>query len=336
MKIVVLAGGLSDERDVSLTSGSLVANALTKNGHDVILVDIYKGIENIKDIDILFKEKKKYKYNTSEKIPNLKIIKENNNNQENLIGKNIIEVCKKADIVFLALHGSIGENGKIQALFDLYNIKYTGSGYKGSMLAMDKEISKRLFKEDNIKTADYYIYGDNKSISFPLVIKPCNNGSSIGVSIANNNKEFDLALNKLKNCKDKILVEKYIKGREFSVGIIENNVLPPIEIIPSKGFYDYKNKYQKGYTKEICPANISEKLEKKLKKLALKVHKSLYLENYSRIDFILKDDDFYCLEANTLPGMTPISLLPTEALKSGINYAELCDKLIEISLKNFL
>ena len=262
MKIVVLAGGLSDERDVSLTSGSLVANALTKNGHDVILVDIYKGIENIKDIDILFKEKKKYKYNTSEKIPNLKIIKENNNNQENLIGKNIIEVCKKADIVFLALHGSIGENGKIQALFDLYNIKYTGSGYKGSMLAMDKEISKRLFKEDNIKTADYYIYGDNKSISFPLVIKPCNNGSSIGVSIANNNKEFDLALNKLKNCKDKILVEKYIKGREFSVGIIENNVLPPIEIIPSKGFYDYKNKYQKGYTKEICPANISEKLEK--------------------------------------------------------------------------
>ena len=346
MKIVVLAGGLSQERDVSLTSGSLVANALIENGHDVLLLDVYEGIkdENI-DINLLFRNKlsEKYSYKVNSEEPDLEEIRKRNNYQKEEVGKNVLETCKNADIVYIALHGGIGENGTIQALFDCMNIKYTGSGAKGSVLAMDKDLTKVILKNKNIPTANWTLldllkdsYEDKlKDIKLPVVVKPCSNGSSIGVSIVKTKEELKKAIDSAKKYEDKLLIEDYLEGREFSIGVINNEALPPIEIIPLAGFYDYKNKYQSGLTKEVCPAEITKEELDRINDLAIKVYQELHLDVYCRMDFILKDNTFYCLEANTLPGMTPTSLLPQEAKEVGIDYNNLCDKIIELSLKKY-
>lgn len=335
--IVVLAGGLSFERDVSLSSGSLVANALIKNGHRVVLVDVYKGIKvNSTNFDPLFRHDQNYSHKVEQEEPDLEQLIAENNNRLEEVGEGVIEICKRADIVFLALHGSIGENGKIQALLDLYKIPYTGSGYLGSAIAMNKDLSKRLLKQAGIKTPDWITLNtssdpiDIKQINFPVVVKPCSNGSSIGVSITNNQDELLDAIASAKIYEEVLVIEKYVKGREFSVGVLGNEALPPIEIIPKEGFYDYKNKYQAGASTEVCPAKINKELTKELQSIALAAHKTLGITKYSRIDFMYDGKDFYCLEANTLPGMTPTSLLPQEAKAIGINYNELCERIINL------
>ena len=334
MKVLVVAGGMSNERDVSLTSGSLIANALIENGHLVYLVDLYKGIES-NDLNNLFQNNNKYEYVINETEPDLEELKRMNNNREELIGPNVLELCKKSDIVFNALHGGIGENGEFAAILAAHNIKYTGSDHYGSMLAMDKDLTKQVLKQNNIPTAEWLVYdvGANNiediNIEYPLVVKPCNNGSSVGVYIVNNEQNLQTAIDKASKYENKLMIESYLKGREFSVGILGDKVLPPIEIIPKEGFYDYKNKYQSGLTIEICPAELSDEQEKQIKKLASTVHKVLKLGGYSRIDFIEYNNDFYCLEANTLPGMTPMSLLPQEAAAVGITYNELCEEIMK-------
>ncbi len=342
MKIVVLAGGISHEREVSLSTGSLVANALIEKGHDVVLLDAYMGLDiNIEEINSIFHNNSnglRYKYQVGTEEPNLQELKEKSINESSLIGKNVISICQYADVVFNALHGGIGEDGKIQALFDILGIKYTGSGYIGSLLAMDKDLTKRLLINAGIKTAEWVLFNvkekENYSkvicetIGFPCVVKPCSNGSSIGVSIINNEKQLKSAISEIGEYESNVLIEKFIKGKEFSVGILENEVLPVIEIIPKDGFYDYKNKYQAGFTEEICPARLSNMQTETIKKLAKEVHKVLRLGNYSRIDFILSEEEFICLEANSLPGMTPTSLLPQEAKACGINYNELCERIV--------
>lgn len=342
MKVIVLAGGLSPERDVSLKSGSLVANSLIKSGYDVMLLDLYLGINN-KVFTPEYRNNKMgsyYSYEFLNNEPDLEKLKKDayKFNKDSLIGEGVIDLCKNADIVFMALHGSIGENGKLQALFDIYGIKYTGTGYEGSVLAMNKNLSKEIMMQNNINTAKWIKLSlDNNinynEIKYPCVVKPCTCGSSIGISILDSKEELENALVYAKKYENDIIIEEKISGREFSVGIFENNALPPIEIIPKKGFYDYKNKYQENSTIEVCPAQINSDLEQKLKEVALKVHKVLNLGMYSRIDFIVdKNNDIYCLEANTLPGMTQTSLLPQEAKASGISYDELCEKIIHISM----
>lgn len=367
MKIVVLAGGLSPERDVSLSSGSLIANSLLESGHEVLLLDVYEGINGeVSSLTQLFikpQEKKRYEYKITEKEPDLEEIKKRNNGQASLIGNHVLEICKLADVVFIALHGAMGENGQIQATFDNFGIRYTGTGYIGSLLAMDKDITKRLLVQAHIPTADWILFpipgknSDNCSISnsetfkgtkdfltddsdivrkigFPCVIKPVSCGSSIGVSIVNTMEELQSALKFAARYEDKVIIEKMIKGREFSVGILDGKALPVIEIIPEKGFYDYKNKYQSGLTKEECPANLSPDQTAKLQARALQVHNILRLGDYSRIDFILDESgEFICLEANTLPGMTPTSLIPQEAKCSGISYNELVLMIAEMALR---
>ncbi|MCC8073095.1 MAG: D-alanine--D-alanine ligase [Clostridiales bacterium] len=333
MKIVVLAGGLSPERDVSLSSGVLISNALIENGHDVMLLDLFFG-ENNKSIEPIFRNKNsdfRYEYKIPEKEPDLDAVKNMLPQQKSLIGKGVIEICGSADIVFLALHGAAGENGQIQALFDLYSIKYTGTGYVGSLLAMDKDLSKKMMKNSGIKTADwkYFVLKNNSGfddIKYPCVVKPCSCGSSVGVKIVENEAQLKTAVDEAKKYEDCIVIEDKIEGREFSVGILNGKALLPIEIKPLSGFYDYKNKYQQGLTQEICPADIDSEQLEILQKSALKVHNVLRLGYYSRVDFILdENNNAYCLEANTLPGMTPISLLPQEALAQGISYNELCN-----------
>lgn len=333
MKIVVLAGGLSPEREVSLSSGTLISNALMENGHDVMLLDLYLG-ENNHDIKPIYHNNKsdfRFTYTVSEQEPDLEEIKKSVKNTGGLIGNGVIELCKQADIVFLALHGAAGENGQLQAVFDLNEIKYTGTGYAGSLLAMDKDLSKRVMRDNGILTADWeYIdiknNNDFSSISYPCVVKPCSCGSSVGVTIVENETQLNAAVEYAKAYENFVVIEDKIEGREFSVGILNGEALPPIEIRPLNGWYDYKNKYQAGLTQEICPADVSGEICALLQKSALKVHKALRLGYYSRVDFILDDKGrAYCLEANTLPGMTPTSLLPQEAAAAGISYNELCN-----------
>lgn len=350
MKIVVLAGGLSPERDVSLSSGSLIANALMASGHAVVLADIYEGIkaeeEALPALFLTKEDNRRYEYHIPDTAPDLEALVRKNNGRKELIGNNVLSLCRLADVVFIALHGSMGENGQLQAVLDCNSISYTGTGYTGCLLAMDKDITKRLLCHDNIPTAPW-ITDDaasltpekiTTSVGFPCVVKPISNGSSIGISFAHNKEELSsalaLATDKLSSFGSKrVLVEKLLKGREFSVGILEERALPVIEIIPKEGFYDYKNKYQQGLTTECCPAALSEELVKKVQSLALSVHKALHLGTYSRVDFILSGDgEFYCLEANTLPGMTPVSLLPQEAKADGISYEELCERIAKLAL----
>lgn len=336
MKIVVLAGGYSPERDVSLSSGTLIANSLIESGHDVMLLDLYLGINNKSIIPryINMKEKERFSYKIKEEDPNLEELKKKSKNKNNLIGEGVIEICQKADVVFMALHGGIGENGELQALFDIYGINYTGTNSIGSALAMDKDLAKNMMKTKKILTANWKcISKDNNvninTIKLPCVIKPCSCGSSVGTSIVKNKDELKKAIEYAKEYEENIIAEDLIEGREFSVGILDNKALPVIEIKPKHGFYDYKNKYQTGYTLEICPAEIDTKLKNKLQKQALKVHKVLKLGFYSRVDFIVdKNNNPYCLEANTLPGMTKTSLLPQEAKAAGISYDELCEKIV--------
>jgi len=344
MKIVVLAGGFSPERDVSLASGSLIANALREAGHHVVLVDVYEGISENIDYKVLFQDNtaKPYTYAVPETEPDLENLKRRNGNRRSLIGPNVLEICREADSVFIALHGAMGENGQLQAVFDVTGIQYTGTGYIGSLLAMDKDISKKLLRHAGIPTADWIVVSGEtpvenivERIGLPCVVKPMSAGSSIGVSIVNNPDELKSALKMANKVEKNILIEKMIAGREFSVGILGGIALPVIEIIPKHGFYDYKNKYQAGLTEEVCPANLSAADTKRVQEAALMVHSALRLGTYSRIDFILsKSGEFICLEANTLPGMTPTSLLPQEALANGMSYVDLCSRIVQLSAES--
>ncbi len=328
MNILVLAGGLSPEREVSLVSGSQIARALINKGHNVYLMDLCYGIEDIDNLS--------FSQNT-DSIKDYKInnIAPENINENNIIGSNVIDACKKADIVYLALHGDVGENGKLQALLSLNCINYTGSDYDGCCFSMNKIVSKIISRNSGIKTADWCINELDTGVNFPCVVKPASCGSSVGITIVNNMSELYRALTSAKKYDSEVLIEEYIKGREFSVGILDNKPLPPIEIEVFTGFYDYNNKYQTGLAKETCPADIDNNLTNKLQNSALKIHKALYLKYYSRIDFIVDNqDEIYFLEANSLPGMTPTSLLPQEAEAVGIDYNELCHRIAMNALEN--
>ena len=345
MRIVVLAGGTSTERDVSISSGILVADALRKKGHEVVLLDIYTGYEkDILDVDELFKINYSFtaKINVGETISDIDEVKENRRDKsERYLGESVIDICDFADITFLALHGGAGENGQVQAAFDLLGIKYTGSGYFGSALAMNKGLTKSVLIQKKVLTPYGEIFKTAEDAQawnrFPCVVKPCSGGSSVGINIVTNADDY---ANSVKEAfgygEDEIVVEEYIKGREFSVGLLGGKALPPIEIIPKEGFYDYKTKYQAGAAEDVCPADITPEEDEKLRKAAEETFRALHLENYARVDFILDaEGNPYCLEANTLPGMTPTSLLPQEARAEGIEYPELCEKIIEISMERY-
>lgn len=341
MNIVVLCGGLSNERDVSITSGSCVARALRKRGHSVVLVDMFLGYkgEYSDPEDLFLTEQSDISYSVSEETPDIAALMASGDGAR--IGKNVVEICKAADIVFLALHGEDGEDGKIQATLDMHGIKYTGSGYLGSALAMNKKLSKTLFEANGIPTAPSVMLtpDDERTPSrwYPCVVKPCSGGSSVGTSIVHNDEEYFAALDFAFKYEDKVLVEKYIKGRELTVGVMGGKAMPSIEIILKNGWYDYKNKYQAGFAEEICPAPISDEETERLSRLAEKVYSALLLDVYCRADFIMDETDgvLYCLEANTLPGMTPTSLVPQMAAEQGMSYGELCEKIIMLSMEKY-
>ncbi len=343
MNIVVLAGGISTEREISIVSGTMVCKALREKGNRAILVDVFCGDERAEhvgkdsfppeyDVD----EAAAYARSFDSRIDSMK-------NRKVFFGPNVLELCRAADTVFMALHGANGEDGKIQATFELMGIPYTGSSYLGSALAMDKDLSKQLFRENQVPTPkgivlhreDEIQASSENGVGLPCVVKPSRGGSSVGVSIARTEEEYQKAAAHAFRYEDVLIVEQYVQGREFSCGIVDGEAYPVIEIAPLVGFYDYTNKYKAGSTVETCPADISPELTEKIQKASLAAYHALHLNSYGRIDVMMdENEEVYCLEANTLPGMTPTSLLPQEAAALGIDFPTLCENLIEVSVRD--
>ena len=349
MNIVVLAGGLSTERDVSFKSGSMIAEALRKKGHRAILLDVFMGYgEEECDISGLFEQDTEASIKVGDipnEVPDLEAVRRSRKDQSgSFFGPNVIALCRVADIVFLALHGADGENGKLQATFDLLGIRYTGSESLACALAMDKGIAKQFMRSHGIPCPHGFTltkghYDEDVGVEkthFPCVVKPVSGGSSIGVTIVHNVRDFNTALREAFRFEDEVIVEDCVEGREFSVGVLDGVALPVIEIAPREGFYDYANKYAVGATVETCPADLDDELTSQMQLYAERVVTALGLSIYSRMDFMLsEEDEIFCLEANTLPGMTPTSLIPQEAAAIGLSYEDLCEEIISLSLEKY-
>lgn len=344
MKIVVLAGGLSPERNVSLSTGAMVTEALRGAGHRAVMVDMFFGLEGYEGAladyfdEPVAQDAKKIKSSA----PDLEQVRAARKDKSaSVFGPRVLELCGMADAVFLALHGTCGEDGRVQAAFDLMGIPYTGAGYLSSAIAMDKDLTKRLVADvvntPAWKTVEYKAEDIERLVEeteVPVVVKPVASGSSIGVSIAHTKDQLRTALNEGLSVGGRTVLEQYISGREIQVGVLGEKALPSIEIITKEGFYDYANKYQPGAAIEVCPSEISTQAEDKLRAAALAVYKTLGLCVYSRADFILDEaGEIWFLEINTLPGMTPTSLLPQEAAAAGIQYQQLCQRILELSLE---
>ena len=347
MKIAVLSGGISPERDVSLSSGCMIANALAEKGHEVVFVDSFLGLEKPEEgLESLFKKLPEYQPRTLDvpsEPPDLeKVRRERKPDTGCNFGQNVLDICRLADVVFIALHGEGGEDGQVQATFDQLNIRYTGSGFYGCVKAMNKDVAKHLMKASRIPTArwEHVIYPEDVhwerifALGYPQFIKPTCGGSSIATYKCRNEEEVRAALEEASGTSEDLICEEFFGGREFDVGILDGKALEPIEIIPVAEFFDYESKYQPGMSQEICPADISAEQAEILKDAALRIHKCLGLGFYSRIDFKMNaDGSFTCLEANTLPGMTPGSLFPKEAKNAGISYPDLCDMIVRAAIR---
>jgi len=249
------------------------------------------------------------------------------------------------DVVFLALHGPFGEDGRVQAFLDLLSVPYTGSGMAASALGMDKIASKRIFQAEGIPTPEFVAVSsvsgatarEMAACGFPCVVKPSSQGSSMGVSIVRRRSQLDRALNEALKFDGRALIERYVRGREFSVGLLGNSepvALPPIEIVPKNEFFDYEAKYTPDVAEEIVPARLDSRMTRKMQRLAVKVYQALGCRGLGRVDMLLGEDSkVYVLEMNTIPGMTENSLLPKEAKAAGIEFPELLEMIISFALE---
>ncbi len=342
MNIIVLTGGLSAERNVALASGKAIAKALRDDGNNVRVVDPIYGIMQPGEDEIFLG-----KPSIGKEFPTQAELNQYSNRK--VIECINSDIFNDTDIVYLALHGKFGEDGRIQSLLEMRGVKYTGSGVTSSAMAMDKNISKILFTHYNIPTAKWIMLKKGVSetqtidesikltMGYPAVIKPNDEGSTVGLSIVQPDVEdvqLGKALDDAFEYSANVMAEEYIEGRELTVAILGGEALPVVEIKPKDGFYDYEHKYTKGFTEYFCPADLPEKLADDIKKLALLAHNSLGCEVYSRVDFRLNNlGESYCLEVNTLPGMTELSLVPKAAGASGFTFTQLLNRIIELSLK---
>ena len=348
MKIVVLGGGISTERHVSLVTASSVCKGLRQLGHKAVFVDMFLGLEDYdgKPEDLFDCEDGHLPGASIEHTePDLEKVRAMRKDKSpSRLGKGVLDICRLADCVFLGLHGADGEDGKIQAALDLLGVPYTGSDYLGSAMAMNKATGKIVMEANGILTPPWKdityteedIPGLIWEIPVPCVVKTAGGGSSIGVEFPESVEELRETLTRLLKYGNHIIAEKKIEGTEITVPVLGDRYLSPIEIVPPEGStFDYVSKYQSGNeaAREICPARISEKDMKTCGEAALKFHRALGLKVYSRTDFILDAEGrAWCLEVNTLPGMTPASLIPKAALLEGLDYPHLCKKIVELSL----
>ena len=327
----MIFGGNSAEREVSIASGAQVFRALKERGHDVVAVDTARGLLGpTEQRDFLGSRIQSLPPNIDE----LAIVR---SGASSLMTSSDLA---DADLFFLALHGGIGEDGTIQALLDVAGIPYTGSGHIASAFAMDKDSSKRLFRAWGIPTPDWLMdpissEEAGEKLGFPVVVKANKQGSTIGLTVVHKAADLAAAIEEAYRYDDEVMIEKFILGRELTVGVLQDEPLAVGEIIPVKSeIFDYASKYQAGGAQEIFPADLPSNESSEVKALGLRVHRALKLQDYSRIDFVMDEaGEIWCLEANTLPGLTPTSLLPQSAAASGIPFADLCERICELALR---
>lgn len=346
MKIVVLAGGLSPEREVSLATGVAACRALRQKGHRAVLVDMFLGLEGYEGpLTALFDQAdgRCGESDIGTAAPDLEAVRRRRQDQgPSLLGKDVLALCALADLVFVGLHGESGEDGRIQATLDLLGIPYTGSGHLASAMAMDKAVTKRMMDAAGIRTPRWRLMAYTQEdvphlaaeLEPPCVVKTTRGGSSLGVYLAEDRSELEEALGNALQYGDQVLIEERIRGRDMAQGVLGEEWLPAVEIISATGKFDYQAKYQSGGAVERCPANITPEQQREMGETTLRLHRLLGLSGYSRADFVLDEAGRpWCLEINSLPGLTPASLMPKEAAAVGMSYADLCQEIVEEARK---
>ncbi|MDP9347759.1 MAG: D-alanine--D-alanine ligase [Gemmatimonadota bacterium] len=329
MNIVVLLGGTSAEREVSLASGLGIIRALRERGHTVRAVDTARGyVPEAEELHLL--PEGIHSAPPAEADTALSVL--------DLAG---VAELREAEVAFLALHGGAGEDGTVQALLEMLGIPYTGSGPLGSGIAMDKDVTKRLLRDAQVPTlpwrvarAPSFAYDADTVedlIGFPCIVKPSKQGSSVGMTVVTEPGQLRGAVEEASRYDREVMIERFARGRELTVGILGDQALPPVEIRPKKGIYDYESKYTPGMTEYFCPAPLDEEVLAQIQAYALRAFRVLKLSGYARIDFILSRDQLYCLEANTLPGMTGTSLFPKAAAAVGLSYPDVCDRIARMA-----
>ena len=331
MRVTVLMGGTSSERDVSLASGLRVADALRSRGHTVTTVDTVRGALTEGEERAMLAS------------PVVHPLPPDQGALARLSSETLPATVRglgsghETDVVFIGLHGGQGEDGTLQALLDLTGVPYTGSGHLASALAMDKDLSKRLFRDAGVRTPDWLMAPatDDEIVStlgLPVIVKPSKQGSTVGLTLVKERAGLQAAIVEALRYDDEVMIEQFIAGRELTVGILGDEALPVGEIIPKHEIYDYECKYTPGMAREEFPAKLSAAETRAVQQQALLAFRALKLSGYSRIDFrMTADGTFYCLEANTLPGMTTTSLIPQAAAAAGIAFPALCERIVKLA-----
>ena len=340
MNITVLLGGASAERDVSIASGLRVVDALRSRGHRVTALDPARGV-----LDAAA-ERALAAAGVKTAPPSLEALR----GLGGTLRPGFVEdpAVREADVVFLALHGGQGEDGTVQALLEMAGVAYTGSGPMASAIAMDKDVSKRLFRQLDVRTADWRMMttGDEGSgrreeilaealvaLGLPIVVKPSKQGSTVGLTIVKRPEDLAPAVTEAFLYDDEVMLERFVPGRELTVGVLGDEALAVGEIIPKKEIYDYECKYTAGMAVEEFPAKLSDAETRLVQEQGLLAFRALKLRGYARIDFRrTPEGEFHCLEANTLPGMTELSLIPQSAAVVGISFADLCERIVRLAL----
>jgi len=326
VKVTVLTGGTSSERNVALASAAQVVGALRRRGHAVRVVDTARGF--IPEAD----EAAALGAAVGAAPPDAVQLREL---ERGLLvgGLGSLNAVRDADVLVLALHGGTGEDGTLQALLDVVGVPYTGSGALGSALAMDKDVAKRLFRDAGVPTADWLMApatsdAAGAAVGWPCIVKPSKQGSTVGLSKVEGPADFDAAVAQAFLHDDEVMIERFVPGRELTVGVLDGMALAVGEIVPQHELFDYECKYTPGMSEEIFPADIPAEIAAEAQRLSLLAHQALKLGSYSRIDFRLDPaGTLWCLEANTLPGMTATSLLPQSAAAAGLAFDLLCERI---------
>jgi D-alanine-D-alanine ligase len=326
MRVTVLTGGTSAERDVAIASAVQVIAALRSRGHEVAVVDTARGYIPEGDEQSLLSGGVGTVPPSSGQLQAL---------EQGLLlsGLSNLRVVRDADVLFLALHGGRGEDGTLQTLLEMVGVPYTGSGRLGSAMAMDKDVSKRLFRMAGVPTADWVMAPAARDLvarefGWPVVVKPSKQGSTVGLTVVKQVEDYDEAVSLARRYDDEVMIERFVPGRELTVGVLEGAALAVGEIIPRHEIFDYECKYTPGMSQEIFPADLPPVLTEECRRLALLAHDALKLGGYSRVDFRLTPGgELFCLEVNTLPGMTATSLLPQAARAAGIEFPDLCERI---------
>ncbi|MDK4197909.1 D-alanine--D-alanine ligase [Pseudomonas sp. HR1] len=333
LKIAVLLGGTSEERDVSIASGAQVVAALRRRGHQVVTVDTALGLLDEDAERALLEARVGLEPPERTALVRMR-------------GQDAGAVLSRAqlgdqDLLFLALHGGTGENGTLQTLLDLAELRYTGSGRVGSAVAMDKDLSKRLFRAAGVPTADWLMAPVDAAtvadtLGFPVIVKPSQQGSTVGLSKVNRAEDLQPAIELALRYDREVMIERFVAGRELTVGVLGDQPLAVGEIVLGQsGVFDYTSKYQPKGAVEVFPAEVSAEIAEEARRLALAAHRALKLDGYSRADFRLDAEGrLWCLEVNTLPGMTATSLLPQSAAAMGIDFDELCERICQLALQD--